>query len=639
MSNYQPIKLPQASAPELGKLVIEDFRGLDLTNAPGNVAPVRSPWAPNMLRESVGKVRKWTGWMTVRRYGGRINGVHFLRGPEGVKRLVHAGTELWLDGEEPLLLCGGMADAPSASQQMGGKLLLLDGATYRIYDGEEAKPASEGAHIPTTVIGRAPTGGGKSYEPVNLLQPKRTNSFLGTAADKTYQLDFAPLDAGPVTARKRQSDGEWINLVEGTDFTVDRTAGKVTFTVVPGASPVEGEDNVTVTAAKTVDGYADKVNKCTFCELYGVNGAEDRVFMSGNPALPNYDFFSEFEKPDYMPDINYGLLGQDDAAVKCYAKINNGLAAIKDNAASETNIIIRTGRLGEDGKAGFYQSGSYQAAGAVSGRTLCYAANEPLYLTEGGIYAMTPTDVTGERSAALRSYYLNGGRSGERGILNEQGKGDACACAWNGFYILALAGKLYALDTTQAAADRNAPYSQRQFEGFIRLNVPARTVWAEGAQLWFGTADGRVCRFYTPGDERTLYTDDGEPYDCYWLTPEFSGKTFYNRKRFSYVGARIASAPMTGLRICAKYDGCEREVDGEYEVLMDYGAEARYFAYSALCYGKFSYSTSRSPKTLGSKIKIKNVDKCQFRLENSKNEPLGLYMATVEYAESGKFVK
>lgn len=42
-------------------IVIEAFRGVDLNNSPSNVDKSRSPEAPNMIRDQVGKVRKRTG--------------------------------------------------------------------------------------------------------------------------------------------------------------------------------------------------------------------------------------------------------------------------------------------------------------------------------------------------------------------------------------------------------------------------------------------------------------------------------------------------------------------------------------------------------------------------------------------------
>lgn len=91
-------------------LTMEYFRGIDLLNSPSNVDESRSPAAPNMVRDQVGKVRKRMGYTTraAAPNGGRINGVYFL----GSERLIHAGTALYKhSGTEWTLLAGDMADA------------------------------------------------------------------------------------------------------------------------------------------------------------------------------------------------------------------------------------------------------------------------------------------------------------------------------------------------------------------------------------------------------------------------------------------------------------------------------------------------------------------------------------------------
>ncbi|MBP3509647.1 hypothetical protein, partial [Oscillibacter sp.] len=91
-------------------VVIDYFRGVDLNNSPTNVDPSRSPAAPNMIRDQVGKVRKRMGYHTVATApgGARINGVHHL----GEETLVHAGTKLYRwDGADTFTELGTMADA------------------------------------------------------------------------------------------------------------------------------------------------------------------------------------------------------------------------------------------------------------------------------------------------------------------------------------------------------------------------------------------------------------------------------------------------------------------------------------------------------------------------------------------------
>ena len=93
-------------------VTMEYFRGVDLLNSPSNVDGSRSPAAPNMVRDQVGKVRKRMGYTTRTSApnGGRINGVFFL----GQDRLIHAGTGLY----HPQDLSGSVFQGPEGPSRI-----------------------------------------------------------------------------------------------------------------------------------------------------------------------------------------------------------------------------------------------------------------------------------------------------------------------------------------------------------------------------------------------------------------------------------------------------------------------------------------------------------------------------------------
>ena len=322
--------------------VVEFFRGVDLNNSPANVDKSRSPNAPHMIRDQVGKVRKRTGYTTmVTAPGGvAIRGVHRL----GDEMLIHAGRTLYrletaADGWK-LSAIGSMADAPSRGFVFDSRLYLLDGTAYRVYDGRILEEVSAKATVPTIIISRRPTGGGHAYQGLNLLGRRWTESFLGTAEDKVYQLTAGDLDSDAVTAEVLDKNGVWAAKKEGTDFSVDRKAGKVTFTAAPGESPVTGQDNVRITAAKTRDGYLESIDRCTVAAVYGVGGSTDRVFLSGSAEKPGVDYYSEFEDPSFFPDVNYTKLARDGGAIAGYAVINNALAAFISGSMDGRNVVV-----------------------------------------------------------------------------------------------------------------------------------------------------------------------------------------------------------------------------------------------------------------------------------------------------------
>ena len=612
----------------MSKFEIDTFLGIDLTNSPANVDENRSPDCENMIRDVPGKVRKRMGWRIVEQLSGKINGYHRFK--DGIP-LIHAGTSLYRmemneAGEyDPQQVYSGMNDDRSKSWMLQDLLVIADSKMLLLYDGNTISTAGSKAYIPTLTISRAPSGGGQEYEGLNLIGPKFSELFLGTAADKVYQMSFSGLDESGVEVEILQEDGTWEALEEDTDFSVNYDAGTITFVTAPGESPVSGQDNVKITASRTVDGYADRINKCGIGILFGVNGASDRLFLSGNPDFPNYDWFSGYNDPTYWDDGSYSTLGQSDSAIVGYSIVSSRIAAHKDGMESERSVVIREGNL-EDSKPAFPIVNTLQGAGSVSRWAFGYLANEPLFLSKLGVYAVTSQDITGEKISNLRSFYLNGK------LLNEENLSDAFAFVYKDLYWLCVGGRAYILDGLQPVqTDKSAPYSTRQYAGFFCTDIPARVLWEEDGALWFGSDDGRICRFATDPTALTSYNDNGSPIYACWRTPDIFGKNFYRNKTFSRFYIGLASATVTSFAAKAR-------VQGIWEELMRDSTTARYFSYTNLTYSKFTYSNDDSPRTIGDKIRIKKVDKAGFLVENGEmNEPFSLDALALEFTETGYY--
>nr|DAQ53184.1 MAG TPA: hypothetical protein [Bacteriophage sp.] len=606
--------------------VVETFRGVDLNNSPSNVDKSRSPAAPNMIRDQVGKVRKRMGYTTkaTAPEGAAIHGVHHLMD----ETLIHAGSKLYrlvkaADGTWSLTEIGAMANSRSRSFVFDQKLYLLDGTTYQVYDGETLTAVADSAAVPTIIISRRPNGGGQSYEGLNLLGKKWTESFLGTKDDKTYQLTTKELSDDPVTAKVLDANGNWVDKVENTDFTVDRAKGTVTFTTAPGESPVTGQDNVQITACKVREGYLDAINKCTIAAVYGVGGSTDRVFLSGNGDKPGIDWYSSFEDPAFWPDTNYTKLVRDGGAVTGYAVLSNTLAAFINGASDERNVVVRGGTLDEDGDALFRISNTMIGQDAVAPDTFCRTDKEPLFLTDRGVFAITAEELTGEKYSQERSYYIGSA------LRAAQDRQSACACIYGDLYALALDGTIYLLDLQQKTYERNSPYSSFQYECYYWPGIPATVLFLDGDALCFGTADGKLCRFGTNVDDVGGYNDDGLAIDAYWETSDFDGKIFFHVKTFTGLAVRLAAATNTGVVVYA-------QVRGIWKKVFSSGAKARYFDWNYIDFSKFTFSADRTPRTLFGKIKIKKADKVRFRLQNDVlNEPFGLYAFGLQFKEPG----
>ena len=262
--------------------VYSSFKGVDFSSDTTKIDNARSPYAPNVVSDSGGYPQKRTGWRELQRVKAPVNGLF---------RTVLDGTVYWLAprgrtrstafsraaGSSPLCSKPGSTTAFPPALRRGGFFYLLTGGDYLRFDGQAAVPVSEVATVPTVTISRLPDGGGEVYESVNLLSPLRTDSFLCDGTSKDYYLSSTDIDA--VTAVLY--DGKPCEI----SYTVDTRTGCVSFAQAPGAPLVTGQDNLRITYSKTVEGYADRIEKCRF-GLAVWHRRRRLLVRVGQPRLP-----------------------------------------------------------------------------------------------------------------------------------------------------------------------------------------------------------------------------------------------------------------------------------------------------------------------------------------------------------------
>lgn len=601
-------------SPARNAVVLNTFVGADFTNDPSSVGQQQCPECENMIRDVPGKMRKCMGYHTVKQYAGRVNGFHKVNATEGI---THAGTNLYWHDDA---IYFNMADEKSRSWKIGDNLMIADGKELILFDGVNANPASEFAYIPTVAISKNPSGGGTSYEDLNLIQSGFTELFLGTADDTEYHLTFANLDKKPPIVYIMDGNGAWQEQEIDTDYTVDYEHGLIEFADPPGVSPITGEDNVKITAYRTVEGYADRINKCTIGALYGINGNKDRLFLAGNPDFPNYDWFCQQNDTSYWPDLNYSVIGSNRSAIMGYSILNNYLATHKDENEQDQTIVLRSGELSND-RVIFKVVNSLQAESAIAVDSFAYLKTEPVFLTRQGIHAVTTPD-SGEKYSQNRSFYLDGK------LLDENNLEKAVCCVHNDMYWLCLNGVAYILDgLQQLRTDPSEPYSTRQYAGFYRTNLPARVIWTDDNSIYFGTEDGRVCAFYTSVFEAESYYDEDKPVKAHFETPELSGNFFYKNKTFRYLAIRLQDLASTSCKI-------EANKNGVWVTIKDALRSTDFFRFSTMKFSELSFLPYQSQKIIASKLRLKKLDKTMFRFSNNNAEPFEVLDIGLEFTEN-----
>lgn len=365
-----------------------------------------------------------------------------------------------------------------------------------------------------------------------------------------------------------------------------------------------------------------------------MNGAGDRLFISGNSdkgigtdgklfSYINYDWFSQQYDPTYYGDTWYSKLGSDASAIMGYSIINNYLAAHKDGNETSQSVLIRQGDL-VDGKPSFKLINTLQGAGAISKYCFAYLETEPVFLSDLGVYAVTAQDITGEKYAQDRSYYLEGK------LLQEEHLEDAIALTWKDYYILCINNHCYILDGLQPIhTDKSRPYATRQYVGFYFTNIPAYTMFVKDNDLYFGDTEGNVYAFYKDEKAITSYNDEGKPIYALWETADIAKDLFYKNKTYRYIAVRCMPEVVSSIQVWAQRNGI-------WQLLKYDETTLKYFSFRYIVFSKFTFSTNRTQKVTSTKARLKKLDHVRFRFINdSLNEPLGINDFAVEFTQNG----
>ena len=650
------------SAPATYVTQYKKFKGVDMSTDPSQIDNARSSFAPNLISDTGGNPEKRPGWRTLAQVEAPVNGI-FSGVIDGVTHfLIHGGTKLytWQPGSDPVIVKPLkktvtppqtedpppeeeflINNARSCSFAMNNRIWILTGKEYLVYgmfdnpnyeepaEGETAdipkqvvqiKNVLDIAYVPTTIIGRAPTGGGTVFENVNLISNKRKNKFLTTSA-KEYQLDSTNIESvdevklnGAVKAQT-------------TDYTVDLAAGKVTFTAAMPSPPVAGQDNLEITFTKTVEGYQDKVLGCNISTLFGM-GTNDRVFITGNAKEWATDRYCEREKPEYFPDLNYSKVGAQGTRIMGYLKLGEYLAVIKEDNQQDSTIFLRWGRINETtGLQEFPLKQGVNGIGAVSPGSLRNLKDEPLFLARTGIYGISTNAITFERTIQNRSYFI------DAKLTKEENLKDAVAVEWNGYYILAINSRCYILDGKQNKSYKPQSYGDYVYECYHWENVPAIAFLEHDGDLYFGTAQGKICRFNTDRVKMDKYSDDGQPIIAAWSTKADDDGDFMTRKTMIKKGCGVMIKPFT-----------RSSVKALVRTEKDFGKEIKYstmdiFDWEDIDFSRFPFSSNDGPQVVPFGSKVKKYITLQITVKNDGlNEGFGVFGILKRY-QKGNYVK
>lgn len=341
---------------------------------------------------------------------------------------------------------------------------------------------------PIIVINRNPDGtGGSINQSENRIAAGKWVHFTSNGTDAIYHLPIIGLDATPLVAIVNG-----VTMAETTNFTVDRTAGTVTFLVIP----VEGGlNNVKIKLFKSNTEALASIMTSRAAINYG--GDNDLgVVIGGCTAQPNAYFWSGnngvIMDPTYFPMENYNLAGNADEYITTFGKQQKLLVIFKEHSMGKTTFSIET-ISGKD-----YLKMPYIGINANTGcdlpRTVQLVQNNLVWCnTSTGICMLLDSTTANENNIATLSRNVNG-TTQRPGLLSDIRNVSASVVSAvdddERFWVVAN-GNAYVWDYTIS------PYGgvEENLSWFLFTNINAVTWFKDLSRIFYGTVDGNIVTF------------------------------------------------------------------------------------------------------------------------------------------------
>lgn len=521
------------------------FRGADFRGEAEHLG--RSPDCLNMWKDYKEKdsIRTRPGLTRFGSFDGPIYGIHHSDVGGVNDFAIHSGKKLyamWPNEEE-----GGwhtqevselyeLAENTSQGFIFENVCYIKDGSHYfRNNDTYDANVLVEG-FVPTTSIGRKPNGGGTIYQDVNMLTPKRINTFLADGESTKYYLDTMNLDEDFVPVCKVNDV-----VLNPNAYTVDYENGTVTFVSAPTVPLTEGQDNVSIEFSKTVPGYREAIDKCQILQVF-----DNRVFFSGNPDWPNVVWHCSLNDPTYVSDLDFYREGMDNAQIRGMVAGNNALWVFREPSRANTNVFYHTPTLDEEYGKIYPSSHSSVSTGCI-GKAINFN-DDIVFFSSRGMEGISG-DITTEQVVTHRSTMV------DRKMIAEPGYKDMILTEWEGYLLVFIGKHVYLADSrTGFTLDDHLEYEWFYWE--LEEAVTCAEVIRD--VLYIGTEQGNV---YT-------LTDNEACVESYWVTPKDRFGYPHMRKTTNKKGC-VAEA--TGdVAVYAKTEKTDFELIGTHESVEDY---------------------------------------------------------------------
>lgn len=355
------------------------------------------------------------------------------------------------------------------------------------------------------------------------------------------------------------------------------------------------------TLVSSIDAYLGmfRLDRKRLFESDTVTTYDSRLFGASRART----YYSRASAPFVIDDNFYFDVDQP---VKMLAKSSSAITIIADEAGNSP-IYLAKGTYDEQlGMPVYSITASNANAGAVSPKVMGVLNDEPLFLSETGIYGIT-TNYYSDKFSISRSGKIN------KRLMTEPNLSSAVGVVFNNYFYLAINNHMYILDGRHRDRSKNGDNS---YECYFFDNMPIITdMYVIDNRLYF--SDGT--HLYTWNDELDSYaryldnavqTEDGvwhgTTVKCKWSSIIDDGGAPQYYKTLQKKGTMVTISPpmQTSCQITVKKDAWEEIYIGRFD--------GSTFALSDAVLDAFT------------KKKIKKYKRIQFIIENNEPEPFGI---------------
>ena len=575
--------------------------GLCLAEENG-IALNQSPKLLNVCLDDGGNPSKRPGQKYIYETSLGEGGINAIYGDYKGYLIVAHGTKLYRqrNNAQPEEIYDELEDKKAFIFAYNSILYLMNGSQYIQYDGETVKEVEP--YIPLLVMNKKPDASTNDVnESWNMLGRGFRESFNGDGTSKTFKLSLDNLDADKVACN--------VGGVEGSGFTVDRANGTVTFDTAPEV----GNNNVEITAYKTMPELAENIKGCTI----GVEFS-NRMFITGNSELKNYYYASGLTDDmdvSYFPQKYSYRLSGGDKAITGLKVHHNKLVVFKEDMTATVEAST-----GLDNTASFPVKLLNTDVGCDIPGSIQLVNNSIVFAnTRTGVNVIVSTIVEGEKSIIPISHNINGDND-RPGLLQE---GDdllktATSIDFGQKYYLCVNGKAYVWDYK----DVNSIANPDKLRWFLYDNIYSNGFTISNNKITYGhSTKGMVCQFTHE------LNDFGEPIKAVFRTKLFDfgyPDVLKNVKKLWYT-----CKPNSGTNVILS---CYNDKGSGVEKTKFPMDKMKNFKWSEFSWEGFSWSVQTFAPTIRIKTKNKKIRYFQVEVVNeTAGENLSILHLAIEY--------